>query len=115
MPDGCVELQTSVSLSSHKILTYYVDGSTYWRMLHDDEEPYDEYAGRLEALLASVRTVAGFHEAWPPMSDEPGEDRDGPVPVSPTLAVSSGGPKSPINGVRPSEPVPAGFQGAPSR
>src|SRR5579864_1174708 len=37
---------------------YIFNGFDIWRMLHDDEVPYEEYAGCLEAQLLAIKLQA---------------------------------------------------------
>jgi hypothetical protein len=69
MPDGCIELEAfdPDSEVNNWTVTVYVHGHVFWSILHDGEDPNAEYAGVLEAQLASIRAITRFYETWPGM------------------------------------------------
>jgi len=64
-PDGTIELVTEAPEAPEQLLRYHFHGFQYWQMLHDDEQPSQEYTGQLEAQLAHIRQIcnAQFEDA----------------------------------------------------
>jgi hypothetical protein len=61
-PDGTIELATQAPDAPEQRFHYHFHSYQFWDIFHDQEAPSKEYAGQLEAQLASILQTCNAQE-----------------------------------------------------